>query len=397
MYRLRRFKQKIIFVNSFKEKVANLSGRNLFSFFKRNIKILGVLIILISSYYILSNTVFPTKTIAQADAPAPAPNPVEVEVVSAKTENIKIALDVTGKVEALKTASIRPQVGGIVKKLLFKQGSYVKKGQQLYQIDDTLYKIDLKKAEANLQSLSLKLNRFKELIKIGAISRQEFDDLESEHTNAVESLKQAKTNLEYSKVYAPISGYIGETNFTEGALVSANQAEEMAVINQIAEIYVSVKQSSKDFSIIKNQKDDISVEINLGKDSVIKDARIAFFENIVDSTTDSFLFKVLVDNKDLQMVPGMFVEAKLYLKPYDSIIIPVKCGYRDIDGGLFVWVIDDKNIVHKRKIIANKVYQNNWIIEQGLENGDIVVFEGVQKIFEGAPTISVFATDQFKK
>lgn len=370
--------------------------KSFFNIIKKNVKILGVLAVLISSYYILSNTILATKVDANTNSEIPPQSPTEVEVISTKIENVKISLEITGKVEALKTALIRPQVGGIVKKLSFKEGEYVYKGQQLYQIDDTLYKIDFKKAEANFQTLKLKLNRFKELVKIGAVSKQEFNDLEAEFINARENLKQAETNLEYTKVYAPISGYIGETNFTQGALVTTNQDEEMAVINQIDEVYVSVQQSSRDFSIIKNQKNDISIEINLDKNSVINDAKIAFIENMVDSTTDSFLFKILVKNKDLQLLPGMFIEAKLYLKPYDNIVIPVKCGYRDIDGGLFVWVVDKENIAHKRKIVANNVYQNNWIVEKGLEKGDIVIFEGVQKIFEGASVIPVFSLNQFK-
>jgi len=307
---------------------------------------------------------------------------VEVSVVSARMQKVNFDIEIPGKVSAFAVANVRPQVDGIIQKVFFTEGGKVEKGQQLYQIDPTLYNIALGKANASYKALRKKRTRFYRLLKSGAISKQEYDDVNASYVAAFLDVKEAKTNLEYTKVYAPISGHIGATKFTKGTLVKSSQDEVLSVINQIDPIYVDVKLPTSDLALIQKQQEFL-ITTYLQNEEVKKKGKLAFFEKQVDETSDTFLVRFSFENSDLKLIPGMYVTNKIHIQPFNALTIQKEVVTRGRDGKLFVWIVDNQNRVHKKQIMAKKSYQNMLIVEEGLSEGDVVVYEGVQKIYEG--------------
>lgn len=358
-------------------------------FLKKNpLKILFVIFFLSLSSYVVLGMIADESTKAQEkefDPEIKGDNPIaiDVDVILVKKEDVKSVKNLPARVSAFETAKLRPQIDGIIRQVNFVDGSYVTKGQQLYQIDDEIYQANLKQALANFKFLAKKKYRFKRLLKIGAISRQEFDEVYSNYIIAKQDLKKAEIDLEYTKVLAPISGHISIAKLTKGELVSVAQDEVLAIINQVDPIYVDIRYPAKDFDILRRNLDaEIEVETNNSK--IVVGGKIDSFEKEIDALNDSFLIRAKFDNKNFDLVPNMYVDVKLSYNIRQGLTIPLRSAYRDFDGSLFVWVVNNDNIVEKRTINVAGIYDDKWIIQDGLAQNDQVIYEGVQKIYVGA-------------
>lgn len=313
---------------------------------------------------------------------APA-KPLEVTVITIAKKIVRPTLELPGRVNAQKIAQIRPQVDGVIKEVKFVEGAFVEKGQQLYQIDADIYKSALTSAFSNAKSIKEKRDRYKILVNEDAVSKQELSDVEAELAQAQSDISKAKKNLEYTRVLAPISGFIGKTNVTEGALVTANQAAILTTITQVDPIYVDLEQPSKN-AIPADSTKDVLVNLITDDKEYHNVGELKFREMFADETTDSVRLRAIFKNEDHRLLPGMFVTAKLDLAPFEAITVPQRIASRGPDGGLMVWVVNQDNSVSARPIKAEKISGDLWIVDEGLSEGEKVVFEGFSKLREGA-------------
>lgn len=346
----------------------------------------------------------------QAGTPPPA-GPVEVSVVTLETQRVALTTDLPGRTSAFRVAEVRPQVSGIVLKRLFEEGTEVKAGQQLYQIDPATYQAalqsaqaDLAKARATLKSVEAKAARYADLVQINAVSRQDYDD-------AVASLDQAKAailvaqaavetariNVDYTKVLAPISGRIGKSSVTEGALVTANQTTAMSTITQLDPIYVDVSQSSSDLMRLRKavsagmmqqgDADKAPVTLTLDGSSTTYDqtGQLQFSDVTVDQSTGAVQVRAVFPNPRKDLYPGLFVRARVEQGVRDNaVLVPQQAVVRTPDGGASVWLVDSSNKVSQRPVVTAQAVGDKWLVDSGLSAGDRVVVEGLQKVRPGA-------------
>lgn len=327
-----------------------------------------------------------------------------VSVLEMQTQKINVTRSLPGRVSALRQSQVRPQVNGIITERLFEEGVYVEKGQQLYQIDDARYKAaltsaeaDLKSAKSNIASINARASRYKKLVKIDAVSRQEYDDVKAQldQANAEVAVAEAavavaQVNLDYTKVYAPISGRIGRSLVTEGALVTANQTSSMAVITQLDPVYVDMQLASAEVVVIqqaiKNQADSLPVTLLLGENNQMVyplKGSLKFSEVTIDETTGSVTLRAVVPNPEGVLLPGLFVRASLELGEENALLIPQRATTRNPDGSLSVWVVSNGK-ASPASIQVSRAYQDSWIVTEGIKPGDQVIIEGYQKIRPGA-------------
>ena len=332
----------------------------------------------------------------------------QVEVYTVTPESVNLSVDLPGRTAAYRVAQVRPQVSGVLLKRNFEEGTFVEKGQQLYQIDPAVYEAELASAEAEvesakavLRSSELRYKRFQELLDENAVSRDEFDSAEatfSQNKAAVSlaeaQLKNARINLEYTKVNAPISGIIGRSNFTEGALLTASQADPLVTINQLDPIYVDINQSSKQFMKLQadiksgriqaNEKGNAPVRLKLNGLDYDQKGELLFSEVSVDEDTGAILLRAVFPNPDKTLYPGMFVRAEVSEGSINNAIqIPQKAVTRDPRGRPYVMLVNDDNTVEQRMITTERAIGSNWLISDGLKEGDTVVTSGLQKIRPG--------------
>tara|TARA_R110002072_G_scaffold94134_2_gene208275 strand:- start:1852 stop:3006 length:1155 start_codon:yes stop_codon:yes gene_type:complete len=331
--------------------------------------------------------------------PARAQTPVEVTVMALVQQPVNITEEYPGRTHAYKIAEIRPQATGIITERTFEEGSLVKKGQQLYQIDPATFKAalnqakaDLIKAEANHRAVKAKAGRYKELVKSNAISGQTYDDtiaaLEEAAADIIvakSAVSTAEISLDYTKIRAPISGRIGKSAITPGALVTANQPAALATITQLDPIYVDMTQSSRDLmSFRKLVQDTSSVKLDLldemGRPFYDQQGTLQFSEVNVNEGTGTIMLRALFANPDSQLLPGLFVRARLNLPAVEGFLIPHQAAIRTPDGGLVVYVVDNNNVIVPTPIQASRSVGNSWLVTTGLENGMRIVTEGFQKV-----------------
>ena len=354
----------------------------------------------------------------QASAPAQqagaqsaqAGPPVEVAVYTVKPQEVVFTKDLAGRTSAYQVAEIRPQVTGIILKRMFTQGSLVKKGQQLYQIDPSTYKAayesaaaSLVRAQADVKAVQPKLARYSRLVKMGGVSRQVYDDTVAALAQAKAgvavakaNLTAAKINLDYTKVFSPISGRIGKSSVTEGALVTANQITALAVVQNLDQIYVDVNQSSEELLALKkgltNPEENSMVSLFIGKDGTPYEleGKLLFSDATVDQSTGMVQLRVLFPNPKNDLLPGLFVRARVEQSRQEkAIVVPQQCVVRNADGSVFVWVVDKENIVKSQNITILQAVKDQWVISSGLAPGDRVVVEGLQKISNQAKVTTV--------
>ena len=326
---------------------------------------------------------------------APAAPPPQVGVVTLQPQAYTLTSELPGRTSAYRIAEVRPQVNGIILKRLFKEGADVKEGQQLYQIDPSIYEATLKSAQANLQSTKSISDRYQQLVKEQAVSRQEYDTALANRLQSEASLQTAQINVRYTKVYAPISGRIGRSAVTEGALVSNGQADSMAVIQQLDPIYVDVTQSSvellqlrRDLETGRLQKSGDNaamVKLKLEDGSDYKqEGKLEFSEVSVDQTTGSVTLRAVFPNPDHTLLPGMFVHAQLQSGVNSKAILAPQQGVtRDLKGIPTALVVNQDNKVELRQLVVNRTAGAYWLVEKGLNAGDRVITEGLQYIKPG--------------
>ena len=325
--------------------------------------------------------------------------PVSVSVIELKSQIIRREETLPGRITAFKQAEIRPQVNGIITQRLFEEGAYVEKLQPLYQIDDRPYRAALSSAQANLQSAlatakasEAREERFKRLISNNTVSGQAYDDAKAEFDQAVASISiaeaavtTAQVSLDYTKVLSPISGRIGKSSVTEGALVTTNQLESLSVITQLNPIYVDINQSGADAMRLRQEivGKNIPVSVIIDKDRNIRHlekGELKFSGIIVDETTGSIGLRAVVPNSNDILLPGLFVHAIIELGEQDVVLVPQRASTRQADGSLVIWILDDDNKAIPKKLVVSGSYQDKWIVTNGAEAGDTVIIEGYQKI-----------------
>lgn len=354
-------------------------------------------------FYMTGRTEVPS---AQAQQQQQRP-PVEVEVYTVAPQSVVLTQDLPGRTSSFQVAEIRPQVTGIIIDRLFTEGSHVKAGQQLYQIDPAPYKAaydravaDLRKAQANLKSTEPKVARYKELVNVGGVSRQQYDDalasLEQANADiavAEAAVATAKINLDYTKVFAPISGTIGKSSVTKGALVTANQASTLATIQNLTKVYVDVSQSSAEILKLRkqfaNRKQSEKLMAGLmlegEKEPYAHQGEIQFSDVTVDEGTGMVQLRILFPNPDGYLLPGLFVKARVAQSQLENaVIVPQQAVVRNAGGTTSVWAIGDDNHVNPRTIEVSRALGDKWLVSSGLAAGDRIVVSGLQKIAPGA-------------
>jgi membrane fusion protein (multidrug efflux system) len=332
-----------------------------------------------------------------------APKTPEVGVVTLKAEPVLLSSDLPGRTSAFRVAEVRPQVSGIIQKRLFNEGAVVKKGQQLYQIDPSSYQAAYDKAKASLDATRNLAERYKRLVESRAISRQQFDDADANYRQAQADLRMAQINLEYTKVLAPIDGRISRSNVTEGALVSTNQTDALASINQLDPIFVDVTQPSTDMLRLRREvasgqlsmagPDQVKVQLTLEDGTAYgQSGALKFTEVTVDPGTGAVTMRAAFPNPENVLLPGMFVHAKLAEGVREqAILVPQQGVTRDLKGLATALVVGPDNKAELREIKVMRSIGNQWLVESGLTVGDQVITEGVQRVKPGMDLIPVAA------
>jgi len=345
----------------------------------------------------------------QQERSSSAPPPPQVATVTVKPRSIMLTTELPGRTTAHRTAEIRPQVNGLIKKRLFIEGADVKAGDMLYQIDSASFQAALSNAEAamvrseaNLPAIRSRVSRYDELRAEKAISQQDYDDATAQLKQAEAdvqywkaAVETARINLAYTRITAPISGRIGRSNVTEGAIVTAYQPMALATIQQLDPIYVDVPQSTTDLLRIRRsrtaegidpQTDALrTVDLFLEDGSAYSHAGELQFQDVtVDTSTGSVILRLVFPNPDHFLLPGMFVRAILKegVKT-DAILIPQQAVSRDTKGNPVALVVDGDDHVQQRMLTLDRAIDDQWLVSSGLDIGDRVVVEGLQKVRPG--------------
>ncbi len=334
--------------------------------------------------------------------------PTEVAIVTVAPERLAISNELPGRLEANRVAQVRARVPGIVLKRTFTEGSEVKAGQLLFRIDPATYqaalnsaKASLAKAEANLTQTSLKLDRYQPLVKINAISKQEFDDATAAKMQAAADVASAKAavttaglNLGYASVTAPISGRIGRALVTEGALVGQGEVTQLALIQQLDTVYVNLTQSSVEVMQLRQalksgqlkgtSKDEAKVTLVLEDGSIYpRDGKLLFSDITVDESTGTVTLRATFPNPERVLMPGMFVRARLQQAvSEEALAVPQQAVQRSNEGA-FVMVVGAEDKVEIRTVKTTASQGDRWIVTDGLKEGDRVIVEGLQKVRAG--------------
>ena len=335
--------------------------------------------------------------------------PPEVGVVTLKNEPLKITTELPGRTSAFRVAEVRPQVSGIILKRNFVEGTDVKAGVSLYQIDPATYqaaydsaKGDLAQAQANARVAQLTLKRYKPLLGTKYISQQDYDNAAAtaaQTAAAVQAsqanVETARINLAYTKVTSPISGRIGKSSVTEGALVSSGQTTALATVQQLDPMYVDVTQSSDDFLRLRGELESGQLKQSDGKANVTllmqdgsaykQPGTLEFSDVTVDETTGSITLRAIFPNPDHRLLPGMFVRARLDegTNP-NALLVPQQGVTRTPTGEASAMVVGADNKVEVRKITANQAFGDKWLVTEGLKEGDRVITVGTQRAKPGA-------------
>lgn len=340
----------------------------------------------------------------QQEMPPPA-----VTVVTLRTEPVTLTRELPGRTTPYVVAEVRPQVTGIVEERLFTEGSVVEAGQPLYQLDDATYRAawnsaraSLARAEASLEVARLNAERAAELVKANAVSRQE-------HENAVAALEQAKADvgvaeaqvattaveLGYARITSPITGRIGKSSVTKGALVTADQPEPLATVQQLDPIYVDLTQSASELLELRRALAVGSIREAEGMPVAVlledgtrygEEGELAFTDVAVDPSTGSFSLRVVVPNPDHMLMPGMYVRAVISNAVLEEgLLVPQQGIARDPRGNASAMVVADDGTAAVRPVEVSRTIGDKWLVREGLAAGDRVIVEGLQKVQPGMP------------
>lgn len=348
----------------------------------------------------------------------PAPPPPKVGVVALREEPVLLTTELPGRITARETSEVRPQIGGIIRRRLFAEGSMVRAGQVLYEVEDAPYRAalgtaqgNLSRAQASIEATRLQAERYRSLVGINAVSRQELD-------NAVASARQARAdvatqqstvqaarvNLDFTRIRAPISGRIGRSLYTPGALVQTGQADPLATILRTDEVYVDVTQSAAQIldlreavargGMSRGGQDTLRVKLILpnGK-PYAQEGRLQFSEAAVDPQTGSVTLRAVFPNREGLLLPGMYVRAQVVEGIRERAILAPQQGItRDPRGRATALVLGAQNKVELRNVVAERPLGDKWVVTGGLKPGDRLIVEGLLNlrpgtvVVPGAPT-----------
>jgi membrane fusion protein (multidrug efflux system) len=353
------------------------------------------------------------------EAAAPAPGPVEVGVATLGTRDVLLDTQLPGRTVAHRVAEVRPQAAGIIERRLFKEGALVEAGEILYQIDPSSYRARLARADATVQQaraqediVQLRSERLVKLVERKLVSQQEYDDAAAAFAAAtaatavaVAERDLARIDLGYTSIRAPITGRIGRSLVTEGALVEAEQEEPLAIIRQIDPLYVDITQSSVELTrlqrdlaagnIVSAGDTAATVRIKLEDGSAYPHpGTLEFSEVRVDESTGNVVIRATVPNPDQMLLPGMFVRASLdQALRRDALLAPQPAVTFDYTGEPYVMRIKEDDTVEQRFIEVGRTVDDQWLVLSGLQAGDRVVVEGLQKIRPGVEVTTVPADE----
>jgi membrane fusion protein (multidrug efflux system) len=332
-------------------------------------------------------------------APPPAPPPPKVSVVTVQAQAVPITTELPGRVAGYRTADVRPQVNGIVLKRLFVEGSDVKAGQQLYQIDPAPYQASYDSAVAALASARALAERYKPLTEANAVSKQDYDNAVASHLQAQAAVETTRINLIYTRVLSPITGRIGRSLFTEGALVTANQATVLATVQQLDPVYVDVTQPTTTLlrlqmeaaaGLLKQNeagKAQVRVRLEDGSDYAHL-GTLEFSEVTVDEGTGSVTLRALLPNPERLLLPGMFVREVIQEGVRQGAVLAPQQGVsHDQKGEPNALVVGPDNTVELRTIRTDRAVGDQWLVTSGLKPGDRVIVEGIQSAKPGAKVV----------
>lgn len=344
---------------------------------------------------------------AQEQQQAPGQQKPAVSVVELVEQSVTLKTELPARAVAVRRAEVRPQINGIIEKRLFREGAMVEAGEQLYQIEPEIYDADLqtaqaslKRAQANLTSTQAREARYRDLLDDNAISQQEYDDAlasfeqaQAEVAVSKSEVAMAEINLKYTRVNAPIAGRIGQSYFTEGALVSAQQEATMATIHQLDPIYVDIPQASKILLNLRRQvmegklSEDDNPEVIITLEDGSKyplTGQLQFTEVDVNQNTGSVVMRAEFDNPEGMLLPGMYVRAEIIEgRKDDALLVPQKAVTFDREGNATLFIVNGDNQIEQRKLSVRRAIGQNWLLRNGLSAGDRVVIEGLQNIADG--------------
>ncbi len=311
--------------------------------------------------------------------------------------------ELSGRIKAIYKSEVRPQIDGIIKEQLFKEGSFVKKGDILYVIDPDSYQAiyeealaTLKSSEANLITLKLKNERYEESVKFDVISKQEADDAKAAYLQAIALVEQnkalvksAKINLDRTKIKAQVSGFIGISNYTVGALVSQNQTNTLTTIRDTTKVYVDLSQSNNQLFKLKRlnkdsmKENDIDVNIILPDDTVYKHiGKLKLQEISVDEDTGYVTLRAEFPNPDGELLDNMFVNTIVESGKYNAFLVPQQAVTLDAKSNYIVTTIQKDNTIQTKKITVIRAIDNKWLVTDGISQTDKIIIEGLGKINE---------------
>jgi membrane fusion protein (multidrug efflux system) len=345
----------------------------------------------------------------------PPMGPPEVGVVTLEPQAVALSTTLPGRTSPFAISDVRPQVNGIIQDRLFQEGSNVRAGQVLYKIDPATYraafdqaKAQVASAQANLATAKIKAERYADLVKINGVSKQDADDANAAYLQAAASVQQnqaalqtARINLDYTSVKAPISGRVGKSVFTKGALVSAAQADALTTVQTLDPIYVDINQSSAELLRLRQQLANgaltaggpastlVSLKLEDGTDYPLK-GRLQFADVTVDQTTGAVTLRAIFPNPHGVLLPGMYVRAVVAQgdKP-SALLVPQQGVTRGPTGDATAMVVDDSGRAQTRVVQTTGVVGDKWLVSCGLKPGDKLIVEGLQRVRPGIPVRAV--------
>jgi membrane fusion protein (multidrug efflux system) len=331
--------------------------------------------------------------------------PADVGVVTLKSESVTLYSELSGRVTGTMVSDVRPQVGGIIKKRLFTEGDEVQAGQVLYQIDPATYQASYDEAVAQMnnaiavvKSSKLKAERYAALLREKGVTRQDADDAEATYQQNVASVAQyraaaqsARLDLEYTQIKAPISGRIGISSVTPGALVTASQTDALATIRVLDPIYVDLTQSSTQLLKLRKQQRSGQKEETVPVTVTLEDGtkyqhvgKLELAEVSVDESTGSVTLRAVFPNQEHELLPGMYVRAAVSQGVrHDAILAPQQGITRDAKGDAIALVVGKDNKVESRQVTTEGVVGNKWLITSGLQAGERLITQGTGKVQAG--------------
>lgn len=330
--------------------------------------------------------------------------PAKVSIYTVQQQDIHLIENLPARVQAYRISEIRPQVGGIIEKVLFTQGSEVKAGQPLFKINSEILQADvnsnqalLAKAQAEVVRLKTQQERYRQLLPSNAISKQEFNNTEAAYQQALAEVAQTKAalarqnlNLRYATVRAPISGQIGKLLVTEGALVSTSDTNPMAVVHQLDKVYVDVKQSISEYEQLQDRLSDGSLLQRGGAEVSISNSqgklypvtgKILFSDTSVDPNTGDVTIRVEVNNPQRKLLPGMYVRVGLNRASQpNALLVPEQAVQRDISGQAQLMIVKANQTAETRPVSLGQLYKGFYVVNSGIKAGEKVIVEGHDRI-----------------